>query len=530
MSFNNPLLNNYTLLEPVSPDSFVGQDARYMESFEAIERAVSASASLFTNSATDWANVIELSSKVLTTQTKDVRVLSWFSWGLYKTYSFEGLHAGLFTINELLPKCWNDIFPVKKRSRIAAFEWLTSRIEQLFMDEAPIIESKELHKAFLVELKRLDSFLTSHWEDESPLLLPTCRRIEKNLSELDAQSASKDSGTEGVVDKVITQTRGIVAGAVAPSSSLVSSVDNEKDAYKLLRTLQDNGRSLCIWWLGQRTTDIKALRLNRALLWITIDALPENKEGVTSLRPVPIDKVNNYKERLSQGRYNDLIADVEMSISKAPFWLDGQYIAWQCMKALRMDDAMLEIEVQLALFLNRIPDLVSLKFHDATPFANDQTLIWINDNVLPKLKTTASQLTAAVGISDGSGRAKWDDALQEGIDNLSTKGLKDSMSILVAGLNMAEGGREKFFWRLCMAKLCLANNRYELAKTQLENLDEHIVQLGVVEWEPALALEVVYLLYRCCELLPQSQNIREDKEKLYKRLCFLNMGLIMDEN
>lgn len=530
MSFKNPLLSNYALLDAISPDSFVGQDARYMESFEVIEKAVSSSAALFTNSATDWDQVVELSNKVLSTQTKDIRVLGWFSWGLFKTHSFEGLHAGVFIINELLIKCWDDIFPVKQKSRIAAFEWLTSRIEQLFMDEVPVIEPKELHQAFLAELTRLDDFLTKYWEDDSPLLLPTCRRIEKSLSDMSAaQGIGKDANAESVVEKVITQTKGIVTGTVAPSSSLVSSIDNEKDASKLLRMLQDNGRSLCLWWFSQRATDIKALRLNRSLLWIAIESLPENKEGVTALRPVPPDKVNNYKDRLNQGRYSDLINDVEMSISKAPFWLDGQHIVWSCMKALRMDEAMLEIEVQLALFLNRVPELVSLKFHDGTPFANEQTSAWINDNVLPKLKTTASQLSATVSASDGTGKASWDDALQEGIDNLPTKGLKDSMAILMAGLNKAEGGREKFFWRLCMAKLCLANNRYELAKTQLENLDEYIIQLNISDWEPTLALEVVYLLYRCCELLPQSQNIREEKERLYKRLCFLNMDLIMDE-
>lgn len=528
MVFNNPLLNNYPLLEAISTDSFVGQDARYMESFEAVEKAVSSSSSLFSGAAIDWGNVVELSSKVLTTQTKDVRVLAWFSWGLFKVHSFEGLHAGLFIINELLAKCWDEIFPVKKRSRIAAFEWLTSRIEQLFMDETPSIGSKELHQAFLAELKRLDEVLTAQWGEESPLLLPTCRRIEKTLSDETAGQNVQEPNAENAVEKVALHAQDLVTGTASSSLSLVSSVGNDRDANKLLRTLQDNGRSLCLWWLSQHSSDIKALRLNRTLLWITIENLPDNKEGVTALRPVPVDKVNNYRERLNQGRYNDLINDIEMSISKAPFWLDGQHMVWQCMKALRADDAMLEIEVQLALFLNRIPDLVNLKFHDGTPFANEQTLAWINDNVLPKLKTTASQLSA-MSVSEGSVNAKWDVALQEAMDNLSANGLKDSMATLVAGLNMAEGGREKFFWRLCMAKLCLANNRYELAKTQLENLDECAVQLNISEWEPSLALEIVCLLYRCCELLPQSQSIREDKEGLYKRLCFLNMSLIMDE-
>lgn len=527
MSFVNPLLKNYSsLLEAINGDSFVGEDVRYSATFEEVESMLSGSTSLFSSTATDWQKVVELSEKILTTQAKDIRVLAWFSWGLFKIDSFAGLHAGVYFLNELIAKCWDDIFPTKQRTKMSAVEWLSSRLEQLFQESIDVKEQIPLFEALLVELMRLDTFLTDKWQDKSPLLLPTCRRIERMISKT-TQVADKDKESKSVVEKVITQAKEIVTGTATPQS-IITTLDNERDASKLLRNLQDNGRTLCIWWLNQRPTDIKALRLNRTLLWIAIEALPDSKDDVTTLRPVPLDKVNNYKERLAQGRYSDLITDVEISISKAPFWLDGQHIVWQCLHALRMDAAMLELEVQLALFLQRVPRVTELKFHDNTAFANEATVAWINDQVLPRLNNQAGQINAHI-VSSGTGQEAWDEVLQECITNLSREGLKESMAPLVAGLKIATGGREKFFWQLCMAKLCFANKKYELAKTQLENLDEHVHQLGIEQWEPSLALEVVYLLYKCCELLPQSQQVRESKERLYKRLCFLDMDLIVDE-
>ena len=49
----------------------------------------------------------------------------------------------------------------------------------------------------------------------------------------------------------------------------------EKEAHKALRAQQENALPLCAWWLKQKATDQCVLRLNLALLWTPIDALPD---------------------------------------------------------------------------------------------------------------------------------------------------------------------------------------------------------------------------------------------------------------
>ena len=102
------------------------------------------------------------------------------------------------------------------------------------------------------------------------------------------------------------------------------------------------------------------------------------------------------------------------------------------------------------------------------------------------------------------------------------------MQQLKQGLAKACGGRERFYWQLALARVCLAAKKYELAKTQLESLD-HILQTSSLgDWEPDLALEVLRLLHSCCELLPQNHAVRESKEGIYRRLCHLDLEVVLE--
>ncbi|MCZ9335910.1 type VI secretion system domain-containing protein, partial [Klebsiella pneumoniae] len=82
----------------------------------------------------------------------------------------------------------------------------------------------------------------------------------------------------------------------------------------------------------------------------------------------------------------DLLVDLENSTARAPFWLDGQRLAWECLQELDAAQAMREVEIQLALFLQRVPRLEELYFHDGTPFADAETRAWISGQVMPHVQ------------------------------------------------------------------------------------------------------------------------------------------------
>ena len=304
-------------------------------------------------------------------------------------------------------------------------------------------------------------------------------------------------------------------------------IENEKEAHKSLRSLQDQARPLCAYWLKQKASDLRALRLARTLLWLPIDSLPErNAEQVTALRGLPVDKLASYQERYQNGQYADLLVDLEASIARAPFWLDGQHLVWQCLQGLDAEQAMREVEIQLALFMQRMSGLEELRFHDGSAFADAQTRAWLSSHVMPHVQAPAT--TSAPAANEGGSQPAWELALQEVLPKLRKDGLKSAVQQLKQGLAKARGGRERFFWQLTLARLCYSAKKYELAKTQLESLDQTLKASGLGDWEPDLALDVLRMLHSCCELLPQNHAIREHKEEIYRRLCHLDLEVVLD--
>jgi len=517
MTYSSDLSTQYLKLakNPISKEHLTGEDVRFSLEYEALEAELAKTHSLQENSKTDWQKVHDIAELILRNQSKDLRVATWLTWALYQKDSFSGLLAGFGLLHHLCKHYWEHLHPLKFRTRAGAINWLLPRVEQVLAESVPIKEHLPLFRRLVEHLEGLDALFTLHLGDNAPLLLPLRRRLGVKV-----QRAADNQPEPGVVSAAVAQVKEVASQLFTPGSS----IDNEKDAQKVLRAQQEAARPLCVWWLRQKATDLRALRLNRTLLWLSIEALPErNPEQITPLRGLPVDKLKNYQERYEQGQTADLLVDLETSVAGAPFWFDGQRMVWECLDRLNADLAMREVEIQFSLFLQRLPGIVDLRFHDGAPFADDATRSWISAHVMTHLQTEADP-DAAPSTHD---QPVWDDALQDVLPVLRRDGLKAAVQILKQGLQSAQGGRTRFFWQLSLARLCYQAKKYELAKTQLETLDQQLHSSGLHVWEPELALQVLHLLHTCCGLLPQDQAVRERKEQVYHRLCHLDLEVVL---
>ena len=518
MSYSSKLSAHYLELAKtsISKEGFSGEDVRFSSEYEGLESELSKAQSMHESGQIDWLKICENSETLLRTQSKDLRVCAWLTWGLYQRESFQGLLAGLGLVQHLCENHWAEIHPGKARTRAAALSWLVPRLEQVLNENIPIKEQLPLFRRLLEHLEGLDAACTEHLGDDAPLLLPICRRL-KNM----VQRAADNQPEPGLVGAAVAQVKLAATQLFTPGVP----IDNEKEAHKALRAQQENARPLCTWWLKQKATDVRALRLNRTLLWLPIDAIPErNNDQISALRGLPVDKLKAYQDRYDQAQYADLIVELEASLTKAPFWFDGQRMVWECLQELNAEMAMREVETHFALFLQRLPGIIELRFHDGTPFADPATRAWISANVTPHLQTSNAPRKVEVANS----QLAWELALEEALPILRKDGLKAAVQILKQGLHSAHGGRVRFFWQFALARLCFAAKKYELAKTQLEALDQTLHDSGLQTWEPDLVLEVLNLLHSCCELLPQNHAVRERKEEIYRRLCHLDLEVVLE--
>ncbi|PZP02404.1 type VI secretion system protein VasJ [Pseudomonas sp. NFPP10] len=518
MSYSRKLYSYHLELAQkfVHEQSFAGEDVRFSNEYEALESELGKAQSMHESGQVDWLKIQQQSEALLRYQSKDLRVAAWLTWALHQRESFPGLLAGLGMVRHLCEHHWQQVHPAKLRTRAAAIAWLVPRLQDVLDEEVPVREQLPLFRRLAEQLQGLDAILTRHLGDDAPLLLPICRRLQNMVTR-----AADNQPEPGAVGAVVAQVKQAAAQLFTPGSP----IDNEKDAQKALRSQQESARPLCAWWLRQKATDHRALRLNRALLWLAIDAVPErNGEQVTALRGLPADKLRHYQERYDQGQYADLLVELEASLARAPFWFDGQRLVWECLQELNAEPAMREVEFHFALLLQRLPGVVELRFFDGVPFADPATRNWISAHVMPHLHSTS----APRKVEPASVLPAWEEALEEVLPILRKDGLKVAVQMLKQGLQNAQGGRVRFFWHLSLARLCFMAKKYELAKTQLETLDRQLQDTGLQAWEPDLALEVLHLLHNCCELLPQNHAVRERKEEVYRRLCHLDLEVVLE--
>jgi type VI secretion system protein VasJ len=518
MSYSSKLSTHYLELAKasISKESFVGEDVRFSGEYEALESELGKAQSMHERGQIDWLKIRESAENVLRNHSKDLRIGIWLTWALYQRESFQGLLAGLGLLNYLLENHWADIYPKKARTRSAAISWLVPRLEQVVNENVAVKEQLPLFQCLVEHLERLDAICTEQLGSDAPLILPISRRLKNML-----HRALEHQQTPSVVESAVAQVKQVAAQLFNPEAP----IDNEKDATKSLRTQQESARLLCAWWLKQKATDLRALRLNRTMLWLPIDTLPErNAEQITALRGLPSDKLKSYQERFDHARNADLLVELEASLAKAPFWFDGQRMVWECLQGLNAELAMREVEIHFSLLIQRLPGILELRFQNGAPFADSDTRLWVDTHVMPHLQSP-------VEASPAEGRETqpaWELALEEVQPILRKDGLKAAVQILKHGLQGAHGARERLFWQLTLARLCFMARKFELAKSQLETLDQTLQDAGLHAWEPDLALQVLQLLHSCCEVLPQNHAVRESRDEIYRRLCHLDLEVALD--
>lgn len=378
MSYLTQLSERYFQLVklPITSESYSGNELRYSAEFEALEAELSKENMLHDTRPVDWEWMREKSEAFISSQSKDLRVLVWLAWSLFQSESYSGLQAGLSMLRYLCSNHWDEVYPEKNRTRAAAFNWLCARLEQLPFEQVAIGEQRPLFKQLIEHLQAIEEILSARLGDEAPLLLPLCRRLDEMLVQ-----ASAGQPTPGPLSSALAQVKQAAEQVFSPAATL----ENEKGAQKSLRALQDQARPLCAFWLKQKASDLRALRLTRTLSWLAIDTLPEhNSEGIIPLRGISPDMLASLREQFQQQRYADVLIELETTASRAPFWLDGQRLIWECLHALQAEMAMREVEIQLALFLQRLAGLEALRFQDGVPLADSETRLWLSAHVLPR--------------------------------------------------------------------------------------------------------------------------------------------------
>ncbi|MBI3776775.1 MAG: type VI secretion system protein TssA, partial [Gammaproteobacteria bacterium] len=465
----------------------------------------------------NWEQVLNLSKIVLETKSKDIMMASYLCFALFDRKSYAGLASGLKACTALVKNYWEDIYPEKKRmrGRIAAITWLAEKLERAMEQRRPDTGDGPVLAESIATLEELDKFLTEQLASESPDLNKLLRLLR------DFARDSERAATAAVAAPAATAATSEAAGP--------SVVATEQDLPKALRQCQATVRSAAGFIRSQKLEDPRSYRLTRIGAWLMIDQMPMQTNGVTQLTAVPTAVTQKYAAYAAEQKHAVLIPEVEESFSKSPFWLDAHRLTANALEALGASHAQARQTVinELALFLRRLPGLANLKYSDGTPFANDQTRLWIEQEVTAA-KDSGSR-SGTMNLAAAGEEAPWVVAHNEA-KQLAAKGKMDeALTVFHNGYAQSSAQRARFCWGLVQARFCLDAGLAHVALPQLEYLDQMSTRFALEEWEPALSLEVARVLLVCYAQTAEKNKKLKDAltskaEQLYARICRLDLN------
>jgi len=184
-----------SLLIPIPGENPAGADVRYTR-YDIIKEARRADDDLPQGDwkpkgapkTADWGKVIEISTAVLSAESKDLQVAVWLLEALVKRHYFAGLRDGLKLVRELHARFWESLYPIiedgDREFRASPIEWMNEKEKSPFFPSTvkliPILHSPD---------GEMYSFY--HWEES---------RIVDNLGR-QSQKAMAEAVAEGKVTK-----------------------------------------------------------------------------------------------------------------------------------------------------------------------------------------------------------------------------------------------------------------------------------------------------------------------------------------
>jgi type VI secretion system protein VasJ len=555
MDLQHPLLAiGSTAIQGESP---CGINAKYEPSFEALESELAKQESL-TSEKVDWKEVKALATDLLQNTTKDYLVGCYLAHSLSVTEGYIGLLVGVKILEAFTENYWQTSFPPAKRlrARKTAIEWLVEKTTQFIETSPPTNADNEVIVELAKSVKNLDFALSDKMEAQSPNMAELNRSLKRlkqsaefelktiadkatppvaaadpapGKAQEETSTATEEKPTPVAAPTPIAEALTPTPAATIPTTPVTSSASTssgkpvsinnsalatEGDAKKLYKQVQDALRQLAEFHSGQKASDPKRYRYSRAALWDSLEKLPPNKDGVTQLPKPVADKFKKLQELFDQGDFIAVLEQAEKSASKMPYWFDGQRIIANSLTALggEFTKAAETLVVELKQFLTRIPNIINLSYSDGTSFADEQTLLWVNTQVL-----VGDQDNSEGGQSDEISEA-FLEAQKLASSGKLTEGLKFLKNVPTRNI------RDDYRIKLATAELVAHSGQSKVAIPLLERLITETKRINAIDWETDFTIKAYSILVQAYDKLEDDETVQKQQQRMdaFDQLCWFD--------
>jgi type VI secretion system protein VasJ len=185
------------------------------------------------------------------------------------------------------------------------------------------------------------------------------------------------------------------------------------------------------------------------------------------------------------------------------FWLNAHRLVASALDGLGHEQAKKAVVNAVVAFVGAFPGIMDLKFVSGTPFADEMTKLWIEEQM---------QGGGSDGGAGKGGAPAWQAATQNAL-SLAAKGkFEDGLALMQAGLLGACDDRERFMWQLSRGQFFEKTGKIQLAVPNLEYLWNQMLICSLTEWDLSSSLIVAKSLNTCYSNKVFSKEMNEERK------------------
>lgn len=512
---------------PIDGDAPAGINARYEEDYEQMMAELGKLEAVSAGGTVDWALVNDLAVGILKNKSKDLLVASYLAHALYKKGGLKDFAVGLGIICDMMESYFEDMFPPRPKARANALTWLADKTEPLIAALDPALSDYENLERCLEGIGKIQAICDEKMGKKGPALGALKRAVRNWRDHLKSEIGGEEKEAPAPVKQVteaLQALKSVVKSVVKSTVTAVPPVGDlasDQDVKAAVKSVQDVGRKIALHKRQKNPGDPGAYSLLRTVIWMQVERMPPSEEGLTQLPEIDPDRQKLLQSLLDSGSYVDLLNAAETAFCDGMFWLKAHQFAAAALDGLGHDQAKQAVIQSLGAFLGRFPEILDLKFNSGSPFADEMTRLWIEEQVIGGGRGGQS--------ADKSEKSNgWDGALKEAL-SLAGKGkFQEGLKLTQQGKQGARDGREKFMWQLTCAQYFEKTGHINMAVPQLEHLWGQIIRRDLAEWELLASLAVAKSLKSCYGSKDFKKEMNEERRERVGELKSLIYRLDID--
>lgn len=502
----------HSILKEIT-ETIVGKDCRYEDKYLETELEIDKISSV-TQEIPNFRQIIENCEYLLSTHTKDFKLISWWFYSNFKINKIDGLNYSIDCFKEFINKFYSSFYPKSNNLRSNIIDWLEINFLKDLQNDQNLIDNfkkDSLYEDFL----QLSSILSKVTENDKEYLKDVIKLIKPTIIEIVNNLEEKNQKEIKAEDKIVEQIKEVVEQNI---DTKISEILTESDSNKVFRDFKKSAFMLSKYYRSIDFSSFKSLRINRFMFLLEFEDLPISNGKRTSIYPPLITDIELIDSLMRQNKNSEVLILAEEILEDCPFWLDGHFYTYHALLNTNMIKQAEEVKSNLINLIDSNKEILNLTFIEDTPFVTLKTKNWLEK----EKKEKKEKVVLKVNVEQK------EDNFFEDLDNLiSNKSINETINIFQEKINLSKNFEEKFNLRLKFSEFILNAGKKEIGMIFLEELVTQIKHFNLLDWNPKLASKVYSLILNNFSI---SEYGEEQIEVIYKNLCKIDANSAFEIN